>query len=85
MNPLPVRVMVEDSWDQVDLELPPTTPVAEVKQRALELTHTARNPGDYLVKFRGAQILDEARSLSESGVVPHSSLIVMSRRRRAVR
>lgn len=85
MSALPVRVMVEDAWDQVALELAPATTVAETKQRALALTHTGGRAEDYLVKFRGAEVLDESRSLAETGVVANAALIVMPRRRRPVR
>jgi hypothetical protein len=83
--PLPVRVMVQDAWDQVTLDLPPATTLAETKQRALKLTHVTRPPEDYLVKFRGAEQFDESRSLEQAGVVPHAALIVLPRRRRPVR
>jgi len=85
MNALPVRVMVQDAWDQVSLELPPAATVSELKQRALALTHQVGKADDYLVKFRGAEVLDERRSLAESGVVPNAALIVMPRHRRPVR
>ena len=82
---IPVRVMVEDAWDEVTLDLPPATPVEETKRRALTMARVARNPDDYLVKYRGAELLDERRTLAESGVVANAPLIVMARRRRAVR
>jgi hypothetical protein len=82
---LPVRVMVEDAWDQVTLELPAQTPVGEAKRRALAMTHTDGDPASYLVKYRGAELLDEHRTLAEAGVVPNAPLIVMARRRRPVR
>jgi hypothetical protein len=85
MSVLPVRVMVEAMWDQVALELPAATTVAEIKQRALSLTHSSGRADDYLVKYRGAELLDESRSLAEAGVVPNAALIVLSRRRRPVR
>jgi hypothetical protein len=85
MNQLPVRVMVQDAWDQVSLTLPPAATVLELKQRALALTHRVGNPEEYQVKFRGAAVLDESRSLAESGVVPNAALIVMPRRRHPVR
>jgi len=75
---------VEDAWDQVSLELPPTATVQELKQRALALTHQPGKLEDYLVKFRGASV-DETRSLVESGVVANATLIVMPRHRRPVR
>ena len=82
---LPVRIMVEDTWDQVSLELPPTTPVAELKRRALAMTHTSGEPEGFVVKFRGAEVLDETRSLTQAGVVGNAQLIVLRRRRRPVR
>ena len=85
MNPLPVRVMVQDAWDLISLTFPPAATILELKQRALALTHRAGKPEDYEVKFRGAAVLDEGRSLAESGVVPNAALIVMPRRRRPVR
>ena len=84
-SPLPIRVMVEEAWDQVTLELPAATPLSEVKRKALELTHSRGNPDDYLVKFRGAEVLDEGRSLAEAGVVSNAALIVLPRRRQPVR
>lgn len=85
MSGMPVRVMVQDMWDQVTLELAPGAPVREAKQRALALTHASGKPEDYLVKFRGAEVFDEERSLGEAGVVANASLIVLPRQRRPVR
>ena len=85
MSVLPVRVMVEAMWDQVALELPAATTVGEIKQRALSLTHASGRAEDYLVKYRGAELLDVARSLTEAGVVSNAALIVLSRRRQPVR
>ena len=82
---LPVRVMVEDVWDEVYLELPGGTPVAEVKRQALSRSHVQRNPSEYVLKFRGAELSDESRSMVDSGLVPNAALIVLSRRRRPVR
>jgi hypothetical protein len=82
---LPVRVMVQDAWDEVRLDLPPGTPLAELKRRALEATRVTRDPGLYLLKFRGAELQDESRSLAEAGVVANGALIVLPRRRRPVR
>ncbi len=84
MSTLPVRVMVQDAWDQVNLELSAGSTAQELKQKALALTHQSGKPEDYLVKFRGASI-DETRSLNELGVVANAALIVMPRKRRPVR
>lgn len=82
---LPVRVMVEDAWDEVALDLPADTSVAEVKRRALALTRVEGDPAGYVVKFRGAEVADESRSLAETGLVPNAPLIVLARHRRPVR
>lgn len=81
----PVRVMVQDAWDEVLLEVPATTRLGELKRRALEATRVTGDPGGYLLKFRGAALEDETRSLTEAGVVPNGAVIVMPRRRRPVR
>jgi hypothetical protein len=82
---LPVRVMVQDAWDEVRLDLPSGTALSELKRRALEATRVARDPALYLLKFRGAELQDESRSLAEAGLVPNGALIVLPRRRRPVR
>jgi hypothetical protein len=82
---LPLRVMVQDAWDEVRLDLPPGTSLAEVKRRALDATRVVRNPAEYLLKFRGAELQDETQSLAEAGLVPNGALIVLPRRRRPVR
>jgi len=85
MSTVPVRVMVEDAWDQVTLELSLTTPVAEAKARALALTHTTGDPAEYQVKFRGAELFDEKQSLGDAGLVPNATMIVLPRHRRHLR
>ncbi|HKW40931.1 MAG TPA: ubiquitin-like domain-containing protein [Gemmatimonadales bacterium] len=82
-----VRVMVTDVWDQVFLAVEPTMTVAELKRQALAqaLKRAPVRPEDYIVKFRGAQVLDESTTLLALGVVPNSALIVLPARRRAVR
>jgi hypothetical protein len=82
-----VRVMVTDVWDQVFLAVEPTTTVAELKRQALAQA-LKRAPGrleDYVVKFRGAQVLDESVTLLALGVVPNSALIILPARRQVVR
>jgi hypothetical protein len=77
--------MVQDVWDEVRLDLPGTTPLGEVKRRALEATRVMRDPGGYVLKFRGAELQDESESLAQAGVVPNGALIVLPKRRRPVR
>lgn len=82
---LAIRVMVQDAWDQVDITVPAAMSVSELKQKALAMTHTDGTPDEFAVKFRGAELLDEGQSLTQAGVVPRASLIVVPRRRRPVR
>lgn len=84
---LAVRVMVVDVWDQVLLAVEPTTTVAELKQRALDRALGRRAPPmeDYVVKFRGAQVLDESMTLRALGAGPNAPFIVLPRRRQPVR
>jgi hypothetical protein len=77
--------MVQDAWDEVQLDLPPATPLAEVKRRALAATRVTGDPAAYLLKFRGAELQDESRTLAEAGMVPNGALIVLPKRRRPVR
>ena len=82
---LSVRVMVQDAWDEIRLELPVGTPLGELKRQALEATRVTGDPAGYLLKFRGAELEDESRSLADAGLVPNGALIVVPRRRRPVR
>ena len=82
---LRLRVTVQDAWDAVALEMPGTASVAELKLRALVLTHVANDPADYEVKYRGASLRDESASLASAEVVDNAALIVLPARRRPVK
>ncbi len=82
-----VRVMVTDVWDQVFLAVEPTTRVADLKRQALAqaLKRALVRPEDYVVKFHGAQVLDESTTLAALGAVPNSPFIILPGRRKPVR
>ena len=82
-----VRVMVTDVWDQVFLAVEPSLTAGELKRQALAqaLKRATVRPDDYLVKFRGAQVLDESVTLAALGAVANSPFIVLPARRQAVR
>jgi hypothetical protein len=82
---LPVRVMVADAWDAVRLEVRPSTSLGELKRDALSRARVRGDPAAYLLKFRGAELNDEAQSLADAGVPANAQLIVLARRRRPVR
>jgi len=81
-----VRVMVTDVWDQVFLPVEPTTTIVQMKKEALgkALRRRAR-PEEYVVKFRGAEVLDEAVTLAALGAGANAPFIVLPRRRQPVR
>ena len=82
---LAVRVMVEDVWDEVSMALPSSTPLGDLKTLALRQAGVPGDASDYLVKYLGAELQDEDRSLGDAGVVPHATLVVLPRRRRPLR
>lgn len=82
---MPVRVMVQDAWDQVDIDASGSMTIEELKRKALGLTHVDAPAEGFAVKFRGAELLDERQSLAQAGVVAKASLIVVPRSRRPVR
>lgn len=82
---LPVRVMVEDTWDEVTLALPGSTPVGDLKAMALKQAGVPGDASEYLMKYLGAELQDEDRSLADAGVVPNAALVVLPRRRRPLR
>ena len=85
MSSIPVRITLTDVWDEFHLDLPSETSLSQVKQRVLELGRVTSDPSRYVVKYRGAQLEDEARSLAELGVVKNAALIMLPRRRQPVR
>jgi hypothetical protein len=82
---LPLRVMVQDVWNEVPLAFDAVRSVGELKAVALARSHVVRDPSEYEVKYRGATLSNEAGSLAQAGVVPNANLIVLPRRRRPVR
>ncbi|MGH7671803.1 MAG: hypothetical protein ACREMC_02805 [Gemmatimonadales bacterium] len=82
-----VRVMVTPVWDQVFLAVDPGTTVARLKRDALQaaLKRSSIDPDAYVVKFRGAEVLDEAVTLGSLGAVPNAPFIVLPARRQPVR
>ena len=81
-----VRVQVPEVWDTVRVEAPADTPVAVLKQRALEfILPDAEHPEDFLVKLGGWEVLDEQASIAAAGATSGSIFLITSRRRRPVR
>jgi hypothetical protein len=85
MPSIPVRVMLTDLWDEFRLDLPSETPLSQVKQQVLDLGRLTADAAKYEVKYRGAQLTDETRSLADLGVVKNAALIMLPRRRQPVK
>jgi len=83
---LRVRVSVPDVWDIVRLTVAPESTVSQLKAAALSAA-TGRTLAidEYVVKFRGATVLDESATLQALGVPDLASLVVLPARRRPVR
>ena len=81
-----VRVMVTPAWEQVPLQVDANTTVAQLKHEALRAAlKTTAGEAAYVVKFRGAPILDESITLGALGAVPNAPFIVLPGRRQPVR
>ncbi len=82
---LTLRVMVLDTWDEVELEVPSSWLVSDLKRTALARAGVARPPERYLLKYRGAEVWENGTTLADAGMVSNAPLIVLSRTRRPVR
>ena len=82
-----VRVMVTDVWDQVTVPVEPGTTIAELKREAIgrALKGGRVRLDEYVVKYRGAQLLDESTTLGALGAGANAPFIVLPARRRPVR
>jgi hypothetical protein len=81
-----IRVEMPEVWDVVRIAVAPTEPVLAVKVRALAaLFPEAQLHEDFVLKLRGWEILDEAASLDDAGLIDGSILLLTHRRRRPVR
>ena len=81
-----VRVMVTPAWDQVPVQVDDTTTVAQLKHQALKAAlKTTEHEHAFVVKFRGAQVLDESTTMRALGAVPNAPFIVLPARRQPVR
>jgi len=81
-----VRVMVTPAWEQVAVQVDDTTTAAQLKHQALKAAlKTTENEQAFIVKFRGALVLDESATMRALGAVPNAPFIVLPARRQPVR
>lgn len=80
-----LRVEIPELWDVVQVVAAPETPALAVKEAALAALLPQADERNYVMKLRGLEVLDESRSVSETGAVDGSIYLLTSRRRRPVR
>jgi hypothetical protein len=82
---LPLRVTVLDTWEEIRIEAPGSSRVADIKRDALAQARVVGAPDAWLVKYKGAEVPEAGTTLDQAGIEPNGALIVLRRRRQAVR
>ena len=81
-----VRVWVPEVWDVIEVAVTPEQTVAQVKGEALRrAVGEQADPDQFVVKYRGGLVADEALTLATLKVPDHAPMIVLPARRRPVR
>jgi hypothetical protein len=81
-----LRVAVTDAWDTVTVDAPASLTMGELKRRALaEATGRPVRPEQYVLKYRGALVLDEHATVGDLALRSGAPLIVLPARRHPVR
>ena len=80
-----LRVRVSEAWSDVELPWSAGLTANELKLRSLIASNLPDDPAGYEVKFRGALVLDETRTMGDLKVPAGAGLIVQRRKRQAVR
>jgi hypothetical protein len=81
-----IRVQASDLWETVRVTVASGTSIADVQRRVVEALYPDDEQlADFVLKFRGWELLDLNASLSSAGVMDGSILLLAHRRRRPVR
>lgn len=84
--PMSIRVRVAEAWDGVRVDATSETTVRDVKRAALAaLLPDGEALDAFVVKLQGAEVRNEGATLAAAGVRNGATLLVMARRRHAVR
>jgi hypothetical protein len=81
---LQLRAQVLEAWDAIRIDADPSATVKSLKHLALETLYPNVNENDYVVKFRGWEVLDEDAPISSTGARNGSIFLITDRRRRPV-
>ena len=79
------RVEASDIWDAVRVSSAASAKVIDVKRVVALSFFPNDHVGDFVLKLRGWEILDENASLADAGIGDGSIVLIAYRRRRAVR
>jgi hypothetical protein len=82
---LNLRVEASDVWETVRVVASPDTGIADLKNRVVAELFPNEPAADFVLKFRGWELLDMGASLAESGLQNGSIILLGYRRRRPVR
>lgn len=83
---LSFRVQGAEQWDAIRVTAAAGMSVREVKERVLAAFNPDHEYADeFVLKFRGWEMLDESTPIGQSGIVNGSIILLGDRRRRAVR
>lgn len=83
---LALRVELQELWDTVAFDVPSDLSALALKREALaQFGLTDAIPGDFVLKLRGFEVLDEGASLAAGGGRDGSTYLLTHRRRRPVR
>lgn len=78
-----LRAQLASRWDAMRIDAAPSATIRELKLAALEHQAPDSFPADqYVVKFRGIEVLDENSTVSDAGAQDGSIFLIMDRRRR---
>lgn len=82
---LHLRVTVLEHWELIPFDLPASTTLGDLKRMALEAATVTEPASTFILKFRGAKLRDESRTLADIGLPDNAALIVLRERRFALR
>jgi DnaJ-class molecular chaperone len=80
-----VRVEVPEIWDVIKANVALDQPISVLKSAALSELYPNAIPGEYVLKLRGWEVLDETVSVRDTGAVDGSIYLLSYRKRRPVR
>lgn len=79
-----LRLMVHDAWDEITVPWNADLTLAELKRDVLKEARVTAAPEEFVLKFRGATLPDEALTVNEAALPENAALIVLRHRRRPV-